>query len=109
MERMHTSEVRTENEKDASCVVGLRWEGYVTVTICPLPSLRMTTSQSAVSPVSRHLTSVGSNGFILTCIEPISTVKQQDVVGSDLSFLHKRPAQDYVEVGFFREIHGVRG
>lgn len=50
-----------------------RGKGYVTVTICPLPSLRITTSQSKVSLVSKHWTSVGSNGFILTYNEPLST------------------------------------
>ena len=77
--------------------------GHVTVTICPLPSLRMTTSQSNVSLASRHWTSVGSNGFILTCNDPLSTTKQRGVIGPDLSFLHKRSAQNDVEMVFFRE------
>src|SRR6266576_7045630 len=39
----------------------------VTVTISPLPSLRMTNSHSILSPVSRHTTSVGSTAFIRIC------------------------------------------
>ena len=38
---------------------------YVTVTISPLPSLRMTSSHSSFSPVSKQIMSVGSTGFNL--------------------------------------------
>lgn len=37
----------------------------LTVTICPLPSLRTTTSQSTFSLESKHRTSVGSVGSVL--------------------------------------------